>query len=97
MQHAATWTRISSPHRLILTQDYPEYATVAREFVRSRPDVGALKFKQFWVSNLAGGQIAHVTIKLESHNWRLHVEVRNEGARLVARAVMDEAKNPWER
>ena len=86
MQHAAAWTSLASPHRYLLVKRFPEYAACAREFVRSRPDVRALEFKFFWVSNQNGGQVDHLTIELESPDCTLWVEVRDDGAGLVARA-----------
>ncbi|MSR60481.1 MAG: hypothetical protein EXS05_23045 [Planctomycetaceae bacterium] len=97
MQHPSVWTSLASPFRLILQQRFPEHAASAREFVKARPDCAKLKFKWFSVANLTGGAIYSVDIHLESTERMLLIKVRDDGAGLVAQAIIDRAKNQWER
>lgn len=89
MQHPAVWTSVSSPFRLVLIQKFPEYAPVAREYVRTLPDVRALRFKWFHVCNLTAGEIDRLVVELESSERAVLIEVRDDGAGLYARTMLD--------
>jgi hypothetical protein len=71
--------------------EHPDYAAAAREFVRSRPDVRSLKFVAATVGSYAtdhGGEIAHITVELDSPERVLWIDVRQDGDRWEIAAVI---------
>ncbi|MSR59349.1 MAG: hypothetical protein EXS05_17185 [Planctomycetaceae bacterium] len=72
-----------------MIQKFPVHAAVAREYVRTFPDVRALRFKWIHACNLTGGEIDRVVVELESSVRAVLIEVRDDGAGLYARTMLD--------
>lgn len=91
MQHGGRWTALASPYRLLLLRDYAQYADMGRELIRTVPDCRELEFKLFRVS-MRAGQIAGMTVKVESEKRCVWFDMSNNEDGLVASAVVDRRK-----
>lgn len=86
-KHPRTFTSRVYRNPILFAADHPDYAGVARELVRLRPDCRSLRFDTAWISERVpqdGNGIDTIEIALESPGGMVHVTVWNTAAGLVA-------------
>ena len=72
---------------------HPVYASAASTFLKGRPAVKGLRFIAATVSGDDRlGRVCCVTVKMQSRNSVLWIEIRDDGGKLVAKAVVDREK-----